>query len=350
MGDQKLPAGIKPDEWDAFHDLVACDEITRAGFSGALWGLGAGNGIGAPPVVIHGNAEQKARFLPDIIAGRKRICLGVTEASGGSDVANIQTTAKLTPDGKHYVVNGSKKWITNGIWADYCTTAVRTGGKGAGGISVLVIDLHSKGVRTRKIENSGLDASGSTFITYEDVLVPVSNLLGRENQGFKIIMTNFNHERIVLCIQSLRLARICIQDAFEHACIRETFGKRLIEQPVIRTKFAAMGRSVETNFAFVEQLTYHSKYPNNENIGGMTALAKVACTRTLEFCCREAQQIFGGLSYQKTGRGARVEQISRDLRVYAVGGGSEEIMDDLGVKLAMADYFKAMGIDIKARI
>ncbi|KAL4928611.1 acyl-CoA dehydrogenase family protein [Aspergillus undulatus] len=324
LRDQKLPAGIKAEEWDGFHDLILIDEIARCGYLGVIWAL-----------------DQKDRFLPGMLTGKIRFCLGVTEPDAGSDVAGITTTAERRGD--KYIVNGAKKWITNGIFADYCTAAVRTGGEGAAGVSALVIPLNAPGVTRRKIDNSGVLASGSTYIEFDDVEVPVSNLLGEENKGFPIIMNNFNHERLWLACTSLRMARVCAEDAYRHAITRETFGKKLIENQVIRAKFAAMGRSLDSAYAWMEQLVYMTEIAKANNtdaaIGGLFANLKVLAGRTLEMVNREAQQVLGGLGYSKNGRGARIEQISRDVRVMVVGGGSEEILSELAVN----QEIRAMG-------
>jgi alkylation response protein AidB-like acyl-CoA dehydrogenase len=178
MGDLKLPGDIDPQKWDGFHDLICIDEIARCGYLGVIWALGCGDSIGCPPVVNFGSGSQKRAWLPSVIKGQNRFCLGVTEPDGrslrntverlplaiadlriaGSDVANIATTAERRGD--IYIVNGAKKWITNGMWGTHCTAAVRTGGPGKGGISALVIPLESKGVSRRKILNSGVAASG----------------------------------------------------------------------------------------------------------------------------------------------------------------------------------------------
>ncbi|GME46821.1 Acyl-CoA dehydrogenase conserved site [Neofusicoccum parvum] len=330
---QRLPADVPPAEWDAFHDLIVIDEIARCGCLGVVWGLACGNAIGVPPLVNFGSEEQKRRFLPGVLGGQMRFCLGVTEPDAGSDVAGITTTAER--DGEEYVVNGAKKWITNGIFADYCTAAVRTGGEGRGGVSALIIPLKAKGVTCRKMENSGVNASGSTYIEFDDVRVPAANLLGQENRGFEIIMSNFNHERLWLACTSLRLARVCAEDAFQHATTRETFGKKLIENQVIRSKFSSFGRSIDAAYAWMEQLVYMTEQAKKGGwdpaIGGLLANLKVLAGQTLEHVNRESQQIMGGLGYSKNGRGARIEQISRDVRVMVVGGGSEEILSDLAV-------------------
>ena len=338
-GGIRLPADIPYEEWDTWCGVIVGDELNRLGYVGVIWGLAGGNGIGCPPISKFGTREQRQKWLPGAAKGDLRFCLGITEPDGGSDVANIRTTAEKR--GNVYVVNGSKKWITNGIWADYCTTAVRTGGNGAAGISLLIVPLKAQGVRTRRMDNTGVHASGSTYITFEDVEVPIDHLLGRENHGFPMIMSNFNPERLSLATAALRLSRVCAQDAYQYACERETFGKPLIEHPAIKAKIAKFGLLIEPAHAFLEQLVHiveTGRVSGKEvNVGGMTALLKVMSTRCLEKVCREAQQIMGGAGYAKTGRGARIEQISRDVRVHVVGGGSEEIMLDLAVRQEARD-------------
>ena len=178
------PKSVSPEKWNFFHEMIVTDEISRAGSGGLVWNLIGGFGIGCPPVVKFGKKSLVERILPGILNGDKRICLAITEPDAGSDVANLTCEAKLTEDGKHYIVNGEKKWITNGVWSDYFTTAVRTGGPGMNGVSVLLIE-RSEGVSTRKMDCQGVWSSGTTYITFEDVKVPVENLLSKENQGFK---------------------------------------------------------------------------------------------------------------------------------------------------------------------
>ncbi|OJD19654.1 hypothetical protein AJ78_00386 [Emergomyces pasteurianus Ep9510] len=341
MGGLSLPAGIEPEEWDVFHNLVMTDELNRVGYTGVLWGLFGGNNIGCPPILNFGNEAQRLKYLPGVSRGEIRFCLGITEPDAGSDVANIRTTA--TRRGNKYVVNGAKKWITNGIWADYCTAAVRTGGEGRRGISLLIIPLTAKGVTRRRMENSGVNASGSTFLEFDEVEVPVENLIGSENDGFKYIMSNFNPERLSLASSCIRLSRVCVEDAYNYAITRETFGQPLIANQIIRAKFSKFGRLIEPCQAFLEQLAYTvhvaAKTGQEVNVGGMTALLKVMSTRCLEKVCREAQQVMGGAGYNKSGKGARIEQISRDVRVYVVGGGSEEILSDLAVRQEIKNLY-----------
>jgi alkylation response protein AidB-like acyl-CoA dehydrogenase len=230
---------VPPEEWDHFHELIVTDELSRCGSGGVVWNLIGGYGIGLPPLVKFGRESVKQRVVPDIIAGKKRICLCITEPDAGSDVANLVTEAKKTEDGKHYIVNGEKKWITNGIWSDYFTVAVRTGGPGMKGVSLLLIEKTMPGVSVRRMDCQGVWASGTTYINFEDVEVPVENLIGKENQGFKVIMTNFNHERLGIIIQANRFSRVCYEEALKYSLKRKTFGKKLIDHPVCPSNWSS---------------------------------------------------------------------------------------------------------------
>ncbi|UQC87353.1 acyl-CoA dehydrogenase domain-containing protein [Colletotrichum lupini] len=177
-------ASVAPEDWDLFHEMLLTDELSRAASGGFVWNVIGGFGIGCPPLVKFGQKALVDRILPGILNGDKRICLAITEPDAGSDVANLTCEAKLSEDGKHFIVNGEKKWITNGIWCDYFTTAVRTGGEGMNGVSLLLIE-RGPGVTTRRMDCQGVWSSGTTYITFEDVKVPVENLLGKKNQGFR---------------------------------------------------------------------------------------------------------------------------------------------------------------------
>jgi alkylation response protein AidB-like acyl-CoA dehydrogenase len=330
------PAGIPVSELDVFHLLVSTDQTARVE-GGVMASLGGASVIGAPPVIHHGTEEQKQKWLPGLFDWSISFSLGITEPGAGSDVANIKTSAAKTTDGNFYVVRGFKKWITGTPWATHMTTAVRTGGPGMGGISVLVIPMDSPGVSWQRISNSGQGGGGASLVELDDVKVPAENLLGRENEGFKIIMTNFNKERFILSIGCNRMARECLSTALRYAHDRETFGKPLIKNQIIRHKIAAVAREVEAHWAWLEQIAYHIQHSedswNGQDVAGRVALAKVKGGRLIEKAAREAQQILGGAGYQRGGIGARVEQLSRDLRMMVVGGGSEEIIEDLAVRL-----------------
>lgn len=311
-------AGIPHGKKDTFHQLVGADEMARVE-GGVTIALAGASTIGIPPVVHHGTEEQKRRWLPGLFSRETCFSLGVTEPSGGSDVAQIRTTAKKTADGKFYIVNGVKKWITGTPWATHMTTAVRTGGPGMKGVSVLVIPMDAPGVSKQKIENSGQNAGGASFVDMEDVKVPVENLLGRENEGFPIIMRNFNKERFMLAVSCNRKSRTCLAMAFDYSLRRKTFGKLLVESQVIRRKLTELAHRVEAHWSWLEQLSYHIDNDplgwQSPDIASRIALLKIQGGQMLELAAREAQQVFGGAGYQKGGPGATVEQITRDLRM-----------------------------------
>ncbi|KAH8702991.1 acyl-CoA dehydrogenase/oxidase [Phaeosphaeriaceae sp. PMI808] len=345
----KRVKSVPSNRWDHFHEMIITDELSRTGSGGLVWNLLGGYGIGGPPLFKFGKPELVKRIGPGLLSGEKRICLAVTEPDAGSDVASLACEAKLSEDGKHYIVNGEKKWITNGIWSDYFTTVVRTGGEGMNGISVLLIERSAGGVSTRRMDCQGVWSSGTSYITFEDVKVPVENLIGKENQGFKVVMTNFNHERIGIIIQSIRFARVCYEESMKYAHKRKTFGKRLIDHPVIRLKLAHMARQIEASYNWLENLIYQcQKMDETEamlKLGGAIAGLKAQSTTTFEFCAREASQIFGGLSYSRGGQGAKVERLYRDVRAYAIPGGSEEIMLDLSIRQALRVH-KVLGMKL----
>lgn len=328
-------SGLKSSELDAFHMLVIADEMARIE-GGVNIGLAGASLIGIPPVIFYGTEEQRSKWLPGLFTRDTSFCLGITEPTGGSDVAQLRTTAEKSPDGTHYVVNGVKKWITGSPWATHMTTAVRTGGPGMKGVSLLVIPMNLEGITVDKIHNSGQNAGGASFVELDNVKVPAENLIGEENKGFPMIMRNFNRERFVLAVQCNRKTRTCLAAAFQYALQRETFGKALMHQQVIRRKLTELAHKVEAHWAWLEQVAYHiGQSPdgwNTPDIASRIALIKVQGGQMVELAAREAQQIFGGAGYQKSGPGAAVEQISRDLRMLVVGGGSEEIMADLAVR------------------
>lgn len=335
--DVSFPADISIDQLDVFHLLLQTDETSRVE-GGVTSSLGGGSVIGIPPVIHHGTETQKKKWLPGLFSWETSFCLGITEPSAGSDVANIKATAEKTPDGKFYIVNGYKKWITGAPWATHMTTAVRTGPPNSGmkGISVLVIPTSSSGFSMRRIPNSGQKAGGASLIELDDVKVPAENLLGKENEGFKVIMVNFNRERYIMAVGCNRKARTCLSHAFDYANRRETFGKKLIANQIIAAKFSTMARYIESHWAWLEQIAYAVQSSKlgwqDPDVAGRIALAKVQGGRIEEMACREAQQVLGGAGYQRGGPGAVVEQISRDLRMMVVGGGSEEIISDLAVR------------------
>jgi len=307
---------------DVWHSWIINEELARIGVGGVSASLMV-HGIGLPPVINWGSSQMKQRVAPAVLAGEKHISLGITEPGGGSDVASISTTA--IREGDVYIVNGSKTFITGGMRANWVSTAVRTGGEGAGGVSMLLIPTDAEGfTRTELDRKQGWWASDTATLYFDNVRVPVDQLIGEENKGFKVIMTNFNDERMSMSAAMEALGRVCLEEAVEWAQQRKTFGKRLADHQVIRHKIAQMKQRLNATQAYI-RLCYEAIQSNRPNAGDI-ALLKVQSSETMEYCAREAMQILGGAGYL---RGGRVERIYREVRVNAIGGGSEEIMRDL---------------------
>ncbi|ORZ16220.1 acyl-CoA dehydrogenase/oxidase [Absidia repens] len=333
----QLPGGVKPEEYDYFYEMIVHEEFARWACPGLGSGILGGMTISVPTVINFGKPELKAKILPLVLSGKKRMCLAITEPTTGSDVANIKTTAKLSSDGSHYIVNGVKKWITTGAFADYFSTAVRTDG----GISMLLIE-RTEGVETKLIKTSSGSSAGTAYVTFDNVKVPVDNLLGVENEGFKVVLSNFNHERYIMLCGATMAARLVVEDCFKWANQRKVFGKRLIDQPVIRNKLAGMIAQLESMHNWLENLTYqmnHMDYKEQSiKLAGPLALCKYQMTRMLHHVSDDACQIFGGRAITKTGMGRNIETLQRTYKFSAILGGSEEIMADLGVRQALK-YF-----------
>jgi acyl-CoA dehydrogenase len=315
--------GVK-DGIDVFHSIIASEELSRAGSGGLVAGLMT-HGIGLPPIIALGSDALKQRIAPPVLAGEKLIALCITEPGGGSDVANLKT--KATRKGDHYIVNGEKTFITTGCRADYLTVAVRTGTDGAGGISFLLIEADRPGITRTRLAKMGWWMSDTASIHFDDVEVPAENLIGQENAGFAGIVTNFNHERLTMAAQAIAFSRVCIEDAAAWAQERQTFGKPLARHQVIRHKFSEMVRMVNASTAYLDNCAWQVQ--NGAAPIAELSLLKVQATRCMEFCAREAMQILGGAGFM---RGQRIERIYREVRVMAIGGGSEEIMNDLAAR------------------
>jgi acyl-CoA dehydrogenase len=311
-------------DYDWHHGIVTSEELARVGAGGVTAALMI-HGIGLPPLLALGSAAMQAEIAPPVLRGERQISLAITEPDAGSDVANLATRAERRGD--VYVVNGSKLYITGGCTAHWLTTAVRTGGPGAGGISLLLIDADAPGVTRNRLKKQGWWASDTAEIFFDDVQVPADRLIGPENAGFAGIVANFNGERLGMASGALASARACVEDAVAWARQRKTFGKRLADHQVIRHKVAQMVQRIAAGTAWLDQCAW--RVSQGDTPVADLCLLKVQATETLEFCAREASQILGGASYM---RGGRVERIYREVRVNAIGGGSEEIMRDLAAR------------------
>ncbi len=306
---------------DNFMWIVSVQELARTGAGGISASLKS-HSIGAPPFARAGTPEFKAKVLPQILSGEKISALAITEPSGGSDVANLRTSARR--EGDAYVVNGEKTFITSGMRADYITTAVRTAGPGPGGVSLLVIPGDTPGLSRTPLKKMGWWASDTATLHFDNCRVPAGNLLGEEGAGFKIIMHNFNSERLTMAAGCTAAARVCLDEAIDYARQRHTFGKPLTQHQVIRHKLVDMAQRVAASQAMLEMLAW--RLDQGESPVAEICMLKNQATQTMAFCASEAVQIFGGAGFM---RGVKVERIYREVKVNAIGGGTEEIMKDL---------------------
>jgi len=306
---------------DQFMRIVVSQELARHGAGGINASL-MSHGIGAPPIVAGARPEIQARVLPGIIAGEKISALAITEPNGGSDVANLRTTARR--EGDHYVVNGEKTFITSGCRADWLTVAVRTGEGGAGGVSLLLIPGDTPGLARTKLKKMGWWASDTATLHFDNCRVPAEYLIGEEGGGFPLIMRNFNSERMGMSASCTAYARVCVEEAIAYARERETFGKPLSRHQVIRHKLVDMMQKVVATQSMLELLAW--RLTQGESPVAEICMLKNQATQTMAFCASEAVQIFGGAGFM---RGAKVERIYREVKVNAIGGGAEEIMKDL---------------------
>lgn len=314
-------------EGDLFHHVILSEEVAQAG-SGGLHASLFSHGIGAPPIARAGSAALKARVLPEILAGEKISALAITEPSGGSDVAQLRTTARR--DGLHYVVNGEKAFITSGVRADYFTVAVRTGGPGAGGISLLLIERDRPGFSRTPLQKMGWWCSDTALLRFEDCRVPVDNLIGEENTGFRTIMLNFNAERLGMSAMAVGFAQVCLHEALDWARARKTFGQTLLGHQVVRHKLVDMQMQLHAARALVYDCCWRLvEAPSDPVAVAQLCVTKNFATRVMQFCADAAVQTLGGAGFV---RGAKSERIYREVKVMTIGGGTEEIMKDLAAR------------------
>lgn len=312
---------------DVTHMLVAAEEMILAGRSvGTCVGIGS-HAIALPPIVKHGTPEQRERFVRSVLEGKLISALAITEPGGGSDVASLSTRA--VRDGDFYVVNGSKTFITSGCRADFVTTAVRTGGEGHAGISLLVVERDTPGFTvSRKLKKTGWWASDTAELSFEDCRVPASNLIGLENAGFVAIMTNFTQERLMLAGQCVAIAELALAEAASYAKERRAFNRPLSGFQVIRHKLADMATKLQAARALTGELAV--RCVRGEEDPALAAMTKNAASDMCSEVVDQAVQIYGGYGFM---RESLVERLYRDARLYPIGGGTREIMNEIICKV-----------------
>ena len=317
-------------------DTVDCQEgiLSEGGSSGLLAGLFT-SGIALPHMVAaaergeghEGGSSLVDRFVRPTLAGEAIGSLAITEPGGGSDVAGIRTTA--VRDGDHYVVNGAKTFITSGTRADFVTTAVRTGGPGHAGVSLLVVEKGTPGFTVdRALTKMGWHCSDTAQLSYVDVRVPVENLVGHENAGFYQIAEQFVVERIALAVHGYGIAARALDLTAAYCQERDTFGKPLVANQVVRHALVEMRRQVEVARAYTREVA--RRHVAGENVIAEACLAKETACNTATYVCDKAVQLHGGTGYM---HGTEVERHYRDARLLPIGGGATEVLTDLAAKL-----------------
>ncbi|WP_300400185.1 acyl-CoA dehydrogenase family protein [uncultured Nocardioides sp.] len=317
-------------------DTVDCQEgiLSEGGSSGLLAGLFT-SGIALPHMVAaaergeghEGGSSLVDRFVRPTLAGETIGSLAITEPGGGSDVAGIRTTA--VRDGDHYVVNGAKTFITSGTRADFVTTAVRTGGPGHAGVSLLVVERGTPGFTVdRALTKMGWHCSDTAQLSYVDVRVPVENLVGQENAGFYQIAEQFVVERIALAVHGYGIAARALDLTAAYCQERDTFGKPLVANQVVRHALVEMRRQVEIARSYTREVA--RRHVAGENVIAEACLAKETACNTATYVCDKAVQLHGGTGYM---HGTEVERHYRDARLLPIGGGATEVLTDLAAKL-----------------
>jgi len=317
-------------------DTVDCQEgiLSEGGSSGLLAGLFT-SGIALPHMVAaaergeghEGGSSLVDRFVRPTLAGETIGSLAITEPGGGSDVAGIRTTA--VRDGDHYVVNGAKTFITSGTRADFVTTAVRTGGPGHAGVSLLVVERGTPGFTVdRALTKMGWHCSDTAQLSYVDARVPVENLVGQENAGFYQIAEQFVVERIALAVHGYGIAARALDLTAAYCQERDTFGKPLVANQVVRHALVEMRRQVEVARSYTREVA--RRHVAGENVIAEACLAKETACNTATFVCDKAVQLHGGTGYM---HGTEVERHYRDARLLPIGGGATEVLTDLAAKL-----------------
>ncbi|KAJ7179593.1 acyl-CoA dehydrogenase/oxidase [Mycena filopes] len=327
-----MNGAVKPEEFDYFHELILNTELARFGTRGFVDGLLNGAVIGVPPILNYGSPALQARVVPEILNGKKFLALAISEAFAGSDVSGLQTTA--VRDGDFWVVTGTKKWITNGTYADYFTTGCKT----ETGFTVILIE-RGDNLSTKAIKTSYSATAGTAYVTFDKVRVPVGNTLGKVGNGMSVILTNFNHERWMVICTALSAQRLVVEECMKWASQRMVFGKPLTSQAVIRSKLAGMISRVEAGQNWLEHITHQM---NNmtyaemaSKLAGPIGLLKSFVTRSGEETAADATQIFGGRALTVTGMGKVIENYRRTSAFDAILAGAEDVMADLGVRQAM---------------
>jgi acyl-CoA dehydrogenase len=332
-----LPEAVGGGGGDGADSLIICEEMHYAGVPGGVFASLFTCGIALPHMIASGDKRLIETFVRPTLRGELIGALAITEPDGGSDVGHLRTSA--IRDGDHYIVNGAKTYITSGVRADYVVTAVRTGGRGAAGVSLVVVEKGTTGFEvTRKLDKMGWRSSDTAELCYTDVRVPVANLVGAENTGFMQIAAAFVSERIGLAAQAYSSAQRCLDITAEWCRSRETFGRPLISRQSVQNTLAEMARRVDVARVYSRSVVERQLAGAAEaatsggaetNLIPQVCFAKNTAVEAGEWVASQAVQLFGGLGYIAE---SEVERQYRDMRILGIGGGTTEILTALAAK------------------
>ncbi|MFN8072064.1 MAG: acyl-CoA dehydrogenase family protein [Mycobacterium sp.] len=322
-----FPQEVGGDGGDAADVAIICEELHESGVPGGVFASLFTVGIAVPHMIASGDARLIETFVKPTLRGELIGSLAITEPGGGSDVGHLRTTA--VRDGDSYVVNGSKTYITSAVRGDYVVAAVRTGGPGAAGVSLLVIEKGTPGFEvSRKLQKMGWRSSDTAELSFTDVRVPAENLVGPENSGFLQIARAFVSERIGLAVQAYSSAQRCLDLTVQWCRDRETFGKPLISRQTVQNTLAEMARRVDVARVYSRNVV-ERQLEGDQNLIAAVCFAKNTAVEAGEWVASQAVQLFGGMGYMAE---CEVERQYRDMRILGIGGGTTEIMTSLAAK------------------
>lgn len=307
--------------------ITVGEELTKTGSGGFAAAIMAHIGLAIVYIERFGSDALRQRYLPKSCRGEWVGALGITEPDAGSDVASIRTTA--VREGDFYIINGSKTFITNGVYSDYIVVAAKTDSTaGSGGISLLVVDRTMEGVSARKLDKLGWRASDTGEIALDQVRVPVENLVGEENMGFYYIMQNFALERLLIATGAVAACEDALQQTLDYMAQRKAFNKSLDRFQVLRHRIAQLAAETDRAKRYNEAVLrayMGGDYPVKE-----CAMAKLLATELSDKVMYECLQCFGGYGFMEDYPLARM---FRDSRLGTIGGGTSEIMRELIAKM-----------------
>jgi acyl-CoA dehydrogenase len=319
----KYPEAYGGQGGDFLHDAVWAEELAACGSGGLAAGLGAHTGIATPPIWKFGTEEQKQRYLVPAVRGEAIAALGITEPDAGSDVAALRTTATRVDGG--WTLNGTKTFITNGVRAAFVVTAVKTTDTGGHhGISFVILDTDQPGVRRSALAKLGWHASDTAEIALDDAFVPAENLLGRENEGFALIMANFQWERLLMSLGAVAAMQVAFDRTVAYAKQRNAFGRPLTGFQALRHRLADLATTIHASRC----VTYDalSRFVAGEHAIAEVTMAKLLTQRASFDVIDACLQLHGGAGYM---REFEIERMARDARLGPIGGGTDEIMREI---------------------